>query len=99
MTEEEITQSCVRAFTCRYLLGLFSDDNEYNQIPYEANDCDRHAEAALNAARRSMVLLKNDGILPLNLSSLKSVAVIGPNAVIAPGDKVAAGVQVDADAQ
>ena len=80
VTEEEITQSCVRAFTCRYLLGLFSDDNEYNQIPYEANDCDRHAEAALNAARRSMVLLKNDGILPLNLSSLKSVAVIGPNA-------------------
>ena len=80
VTEDEITQACVRAFTCRYLLGLFADDNEYDRIPYAVNDCDRHDKAALKAAERSMVLLKNDGILPINLNSIRSVAVIGPNA-------------------
>ena len=44
------------------------------------NDCEKHAELALKTAQRTMVLLKNDGILPLNLASLKSVAVLGPNA-------------------
>ncbi len=80
VTEEEITQACVRAFTCRYLLGMFAADNEYDKIPYAVNDCDRHDKAALKAAERSMVLLKNDGILPISLNSIRSIAVIGPNA-------------------
>ncbi|MBR4236118.1 MAG: glycoside hydrolase family 3 C-terminal domain-containing protein [Clostridia bacterium] len=80
ISEDSITEACVRAFTCRYLLGMFADDNEYDKIPYAVNDCDRHDRAALKAAERSMVLLKNDGVLPLNLSALRSVAVIGPNA-------------------
>ena len=80
VTEDEITTACVRLFTCRYLLGLFDEKNAYNAIPYAMNDCDRHAAKALEAAHRSMVLLKNDGILPLPLEKLRSVAVIGPNA-------------------
>ncbi|MCR4621399.1 MAG: glycoside hydrolase family 3 C-terminal domain-containing protein [Clostridiales bacterium] len=80
VTEEAITQACERLFTTRYLLGLFADDCEYDQIPYAVNDCERHAQAALKAAERSMVLLKNDGTLPINLSAVRSVAVIGPNA-------------------
>ena len=80
VTEDDITQSCIRAFTCRYLLGMFADDNEYDNIPFAVNDCDRHDKAALKAAERSMVLLKNDGILPINLNAIRSVAVIGPNA-------------------
>lgn len=80
VTEEDITKACVRAFTTRYMLGLFADDNEYDKIPYAVNDCDRHARAALKAAQRSMVLLKNDGILPININSIRSIAVIGPNA-------------------
>ncbi|MBQ6646665.1 MAG: glycoside hydrolase family 3 C-terminal domain-containing protein [Clostridia bacterium] len=80
VSEEDITQACIRAFTCRYLLGMFADDCEYDKIPYAVNDCDRHDKAALKAAERSMVLLKNDGILPINLNSIRSVAVIGPNA-------------------
>ena len=80
VTEEQITTACVRLFTCRYLLGMFDENNAFNRIPYEMNDCDRHADKALKAARRAMVLLKNDGILPLQLEKLKSVAVIGPNA-------------------
>ncbi len=80
ITEEDITESCVRAFTTRYLLGLFDENNEYNNIPYDVNDCDEHNRLAQMAARRSMVLLKNDGVLPLNPVALKSVAIIGPNA-------------------
>jgi beta-glucosidase len=80
VTEDAITLACERLFTTRFLLGLFADDCEYDQIPYAVNDCERHAQAALKAAERSMVLLKNDGVLPINLNSVRSVAVIGPNA-------------------
>ena len=80
VTEEDITKACERAFTCRYLLGMFAADNEYDAIPFSVVDCDRHAAMAQKAAERSMVLLKNDGILPINLNAIRSVAVIGPNA-------------------
>ena len=80
VTEEDITKACERAFTCRYLLGMFASDNEYDSIPYSVINCDAHAEMALRAAEKSMVLLKNDGILPIDLSCVRSIAVIGPNA-------------------
>jgi len=80
ITEEEITRACERAMTTRYMLGMFAPDNEYDSIPYAVNDCERHARAAQKAAERSMVLLKNDGVLPVRLSALRSIAVIGPNA-------------------
>jgi beta-glucosidase len=52
----------------------------YAQIPYEANDAPEHRQLALEAARQSIVLLKNEGgLLPL-AKDLKCVAVIGPNA-------------------
>ena len=44
------------------------------------NDCKEHNELSLKASRKSMVLLRNNGILPLDKSKLKSIAVIGPNA-------------------
>ena len=84
VTEEQITAACERAFTTRYMLGMFDENNEYNKIPYSVNDCDRHDHAALRAAERSMVLLKNDGLLPINIKALKSIAVIGPNANSVP---------------
>lgn len=80
VTEEDITVCCERLFTSRYLLGMFADDCEYDAIPY--TDCDTDANNALaqKAAEKSMVLLKNDGILPLDPAKIKTVAVIGPNA-------------------
>ena len=80
VTEENITTACERLFTTRYLLGLFDDDCEYNSIPVTDADTDEHDEMALRAAEKSMVLLENDGTLPLDPSSVKTVAVIGPNA-------------------
>ena len=80
VSEEDITRSCERLMATRYRLGMFDENCEYNKIPYEENDSKEHNEMSLKAARKSMVLLKNDGILPLDKTKLKSIAVIGPNA-------------------
>lgn len=79
ITEEEITTAAERSLTVRYLLGLF-EGSEYDHIPYEAVESKEHLDMAINMARKSCVLLKNDGILPLNKSNLKTIGVIGPNA-------------------
>lgn len=79
VTEEQITQAAVRLFTTRFLLGLF-DETEYDKIPYERVECEEHLELARKAAGESVVLLKNDGILPLKREGIKTVGVIGPNA-------------------
>ena len=79
VTEEDITKSCVRLFTTRFMLGLF-DSSEYDSIPYEKVECKEHREYAVNVAEKSMVLLKNDNILPINKSGIKTIGVIGPDA-------------------
>jgi len=84
VTEEQITTACERLFTTRYLLGLFDEDCEYNAIPVTACDTDEYAALALEAAENSMVLLENDGVLPLNAKAIRTIAVIGPNADSVP---------------
>jgi beta-glucosidase len=70
-----------RLFAARMRLGLFDPPEmvPFASIPYELNDCEAHRALALRAARASIVLLKNDGVLPLS-PSIRSIAVIGPNA-------------------
>jgi len=80
VTEEQITTACVRLFTTRYLLGLFDDECEFNGIPVTAVDTDENNDLALKAAEKSMVLLENDGTLPLDPAKIKTIAVVGPNA-------------------
>ncbi len=80
VTEDQITLAATRLMATRYLLGLFDDHCEYNSISYLENDTDAHHQKALEAAQKSMVLLKNDGLLPLDLAKLSTIAVIGPNA-------------------
>ena len=80
ITEEEIRRSAVRLFATRYALGMFDEDCPYNEIPYRVVAQPENKKAALTAAEESMVLLKNDGILPLKEESLESIGVIGPNA-------------------
>lgn len=79
VTEEAITESVIRLFTTRYRLGLF-EQTEYDSIPYEVVECERNLELSEEAARKSIVLLKNEGILPLNLKKGMTIGVIGPNA-------------------
>ena len=79
VTEEDITTACIRLFTTRFLLGLF-DETEYDQIGYDKIECREHLALADRATAESVVLLKNNGILPLKKEGLKAVGVIGPNA-------------------
>ena len=76
---EQIKRSAIRLFTTRFLLGMF-EETEYDQIPYEVVECQAHLALSERAARESVVLLKNSGILPLNKAQLKTIGVIGPNA-------------------
>ena len=78
ITEDMIHQAAVRLFTARYLLGLFDEGCAFNGISPLENDTDEHAALALDAARKSMVLLKNDGLLPLKKDGLRTIAVVGP---------------------
>ncbi|HOJ34974.1 MAG TPA: glycoside hydrolase family 3 N-terminal domain-containing protein [Clostridiales bacterium] len=78
ITEEDIDRSVLRLLTTRFLLGMFEEKQPYIDVPLEIVDCPEHRELNLKMARESIVLLKNDGILPLDPAKLKSVAVIGP---------------------
>ena len=79
VTEERITESAVRLFTTRYLLGLF-DGSEYDNISYREVESAEHLAAAEKAAAKSFVLLKNNGILPLKKEDIKTIGIVGPNA-------------------
>lgn len=79
VSEETITEAAIRLFTTRYLLGLF-DGSEYDSIPYTEVESPAHLALAEKAAEESFVLLKNNGLLPLDKSKIKTIGVIGPNA-------------------
>lgn len=79
ITEEHITRAAERLFTTRFKLGLF-EGSEFDNIPYEVVECKEHIELAVEATRKSVVLLKNDGILPIDKTKVKTIGVIGPNA-------------------
>ncbi len=80
LTEEQIDTAVTRLFVSRMRLGLLGapENEKYAAIPYEAVDSEAHRRLNLEAARRSLVLLKNDGALPLK--GIKTIGVIGPNA-------------------
>jgi len=79
VTEAQIRESAVRLFTTRYLLGIM-EGSEYDSIPVTAVECGAHIAKAREAEEKSCVLLKNDGMLPLDIEKIKTLAVIGPNA-------------------
>ena len=79
LDEKYIDRACVRLFTTRILLGLF-DKTELDDIPYNVVECKEHIDLSHKATKESLVLLKNNGILPLNKEKIKNIAVIGPNA-------------------
>ncbi len=80
VTEEQVTEAAVRLFTTRYLLGIMGEGSDFDRITYTAVECPEHLELAEKAALESCVLLKNDGILPLDKDTAGTVGVIGPGA-------------------
>jgi beta-glucosidase len=87
LSEKEIDEALYHTLWVRFRLGLFDPPEKckYNKIGIEQNDTPEHRQLALQIARESLVLLKNDGILPLDSAKLKRIAVVGPTA-----DQVAA---------
>ena len=78
--EETVRESAVRLFTTRYMLGIMGEGSEYDAIPYTVVECEAHQKKADQAALEGCVLLKNDGMLPLDENKIKTLGVIGPNA-------------------
>ena len=81
LSEAELDVSVGRLFAARLRLGMFDPPARvaFASIPFEVIDSPEHRRLARRAAQRSLVLLKNDGVLPLG-PELGSIAVIGPNA-------------------
>ena len=79
MSENDLDVSLRRIFTARFRLGLFDPPEmvKYAQTPDSEIDSAPHRELALKIARESIVLLKNDGTLPLS-SGTKRIVVTGP---------------------
>jgi len=81
ITEAQIDVSVRRLFQIRFRLGMFDPAEmvPYSKIDSTALEAKSHKDLALRMSRQSIVLLKNNGILPINKDVLKKVAVLGPN--------------------
>ena len=79
LSEKDIDVSLKRLFTARFRLGLFDPPElvKYAHTPDSEIDSEAHRELALKAARESIVLLKNNGVLPLS-ADVRKIAVVGP---------------------
>jgi len=86
VSEKEIDAAVSRVLEARFRLGLFDPPEKvaYARIPISENDTLEHEALALQVARQSIVLLKNDGLLPLDRAKIKRIAVIGANANSVP---------------
>lgn len=80
IAEADIRAAAVHLFTIRFALGEFAPDCPYRDTPFSEVDSEENNAAALRMSEKSAVLLKNDGLLPLKLASIKNIGVIGPNA-------------------
>lgn len=80
INEKDLNTSLERLFKARFRLGMFDPDSlvPYSNIPFSVVGSPEHLDLSLEAAEKSLVLLKNNGILPLK--NVKKVALVGPNA-------------------
>jgi beta-glucosidase len=81
LKESQLDEMVSPMLLWKFKLGLFDDPYVDPDAADQLVGCDEHRELALQAARETITLLKNDNqIAPLNLDNLKTIAVIGPNA-------------------
>lgn len=83
VSEADIDTAAYRVLRARMQLGFFDDPshNPYSKIPVSVIGSEKHKELALESARQSIVLLKNNkNTLPINTKKVKSIAVVGINA-------------------
>ncbi len=81
LDEARIDEAVARILTVKFELGLFEDQRRPDPTRQaEVIACDEHTALNLEVARRSIVVLENDGVLPLNRDEVGRIAVVGPNA-------------------
>ena len=80
VTEEDIDRAALRVLTAKFAIGLMDEPFADGAAADALVRCDAHKQLALEAARRSIVLLKNDGALPLDRKEIKTLAVFGASA-------------------
>lgn len=81
--ESTIDRAVTRLFTTRMKLGLFDDPEKvpFNKIGYDRVDSKEYKELNLNTAKKTICLLKNENqTLPLDLSKIQTIGIVGPNA-------------------
>ncbi|MBE6869190.1 MAG: glycoside hydrolase family 3 protein [Ruminococcus albus] len=79
VTKEDIRTACVHLMRTRMRLGMFDKKTEFDDIPYDKVACKEHKAVSLECAEKSLVMLENNGILPIDEKKYKTIAVIGPN--------------------
>ncbi len=79
LDEKYIDIACRRVLEAKFKLGLFDNAGGQPEKVAEVVRCPEHVALAKEIADESVVLLENDGILPLDVNRYKSVAVLGPN--------------------
>jgi beta-glucosidase len=82
ISEKEVNHAVERELAMRFRLGMLDplEKTKFGKIGIDQNDTPEHRALALKVANASMVLLKNNGVLPLDKSKIKRIAVVGPNA-------------------
>jgi len=80
VSEAAVDRAVGRVLAAKFRLGLFDDPYADPAEADELTNCAEHRRLAYRAATESLVLLKNDGLLPLDADKLKTLAVIGPDA-------------------
>ncbi len=83
LEENNLDSALTRVLSARFKLGEFDPPEvvPYSSITKDKLDSKENRDLAYEVAQKSIVLLKNEGILPLNNEKIKSIAVIGPNAI------------------
>jgi beta-glucosidase len=80
LAESELDELVAPLLELKFRLGLFEDPYVDPAAAERIVGCEPHRELALEAALKTITLLKNDGTAPLDLARVKTIAVIGPNA-------------------
>ena len=80
LTDTDIDTAVLRILTAKYRIGLFDEPFVDENMAERIVRCEEHRQIALKAARESIILLKNEGILPLKKNEIKKIVVFGPGA-------------------
>lgn len=88
ITEDQMREACVRLMVTRMKLGILPRSEEsakaktavYDKISFFENDTPENNALSLEASRKSIVLLQNNGVLPIKEGQYKTIGVVGPTA-------------------